>query len=321
MGYINELIEQCAVKGGSEGLDIGIDVLSQFGELTLLYAREFWKQDWERWSNSKGAPRHHFNDDAWYILLRAAARSSLEPWQKMQMLLYCSLDGTESIREAGIHAIGDMGGPLGSRLLRRIEKGERSPLGPPGHHRSAVRPGGLMAEPPTLAADVKLPTPVFLRKLRRRQDWGSEETPIEERAADLVKVMWKCEPHPESPFSVYVVNSDEDFQRVVIGMNGGRPSLTADSDYIALLPADLAAAGVEAVRCPGVTLCRLANALHHDIPAKDHKLLALCLRLLRENRQLIHLPKKRIKPLEERARTEGCMVVLESTGCKVRHCP
>jgi hypothetical protein len=127
MGYVNELIEQCAVKGGSEGLDIGIDVLSQFGELTLQYAREFWKKDWERWGERKGPARHHFNDDAWYILLRAAARSDLEPWQKMQMLLYCSMDGTESIREAGIHALGDMGGPLAARLLRRIEKGERSP--------------------------------------------------------------------------------------------------------------------------------------------------------------------------------------------------
>jgi hypothetical protein len=125
-GYINELIEQCAVRGGSEGLDIGIDVLSQFGELTIQYAREFWKKDWERWGEQKGTVRHHFNDDAWYMLLRAAARSDLEPWQKMQMLLYCSMDGTESIREAGIHALGDIGGSVAVQILRRIEKGEHS---------------------------------------------------------------------------------------------------------------------------------------------------------------------------------------------------
>lgn len=125
--YISELIDQCAVKGGSEGLDVAIDVLSHFGDLTIHYAREFWKKDCLRWSASNGAPRHHFNDDAWYILLRAAARSDLEPRQKLPMLLSCSLDGTESVREAGIHAIGDMGEELGSLLLRRIEKGERSP--------------------------------------------------------------------------------------------------------------------------------------------------------------------------------------------------
>ena len=112
-----------------------------------------------------------------------------------------------------------------------------------------------MAAPPTLAEDVKLPTPLFLRKLRRRQDWGDDETPLEQRAADLVKVMWRCEPHPESPFSVYLVHTDEDFQRVVIGMNGGRLSLTSDSDFIGLLPSDLEAVGVSAERSDGATLC------------------------------------------------------------------
>jgi|GEM_PF-2605925 len=126
MSFINELIEQCVVKGGSEGLDLCIDVLSQFGELTIQYAREFWKKDWERWTGKKGSARHHFNDDAWYILLRAAAQSDLEPWLKTQMLLYCALDGTESIREASIHALGDMGGPVATRLLRRIKQGESS---------------------------------------------------------------------------------------------------------------------------------------------------------------------------------------------------
>jgi hypothetical protein len=177
-----------------------------------------------------------------------------------------------------------------------------------------------MAEPPTLAADVRLPTPVFLRKLRRRQDWGSDQTPNAERAADLVKVMWKCEPHTESPFSVYLVNSDEDFQRVVIGMNGGRTSLTADSDFVAILPSDLEAVGICAQPTRGETLCSLTNALHHDIPAEDDQLLAICLRLLQQGRQSIHLPKNRIRPLEERAIAEGCLVVRESTGCKVQRC-
>ena len=177
-----------------------------------------------------------------------------------------------------------------------------------------------MAAPPTLAEDVRLPVPLFLRKLRRRQDWGSDETPLEERAADLVKVMWKCEPHPDSPFSVYLVRTDEDFQRVVIGMNGGRLSLTADSDFIGLLPGDLDAVGIGAERSEGATLCRLTNALHHDIPAEDDQLLALCKRLLEQGRRLIHVPKKSIKPLEERARAEGCLVIRESQECKADRC-
>ena len=127
MGYINELIDHCAVRGGPEGLDIGIDVLSQFGDMVLQYARDFWKSDVKRWGSGEDSHRHHYNDDAWYILLRSAARSDLDPWQKVQMLLYCSIDGPKSVREAGVHAFGDLGGPVAARLLRRLRESDRSP--------------------------------------------------------------------------------------------------------------------------------------------------------------------------------------------------
>jgi hypothetical protein len=127
MGYINELIDQCAMRGGSEGLDIGIDVLSQFGDLVLQYAREFWKKDVKRWGAVNDSHRHHFNDDAWYILLRSAARSDLEPRQKAQMLIYCSIEGSKSVREASVHAFGDMGGTVAARLLRQLSDSDKSP--------------------------------------------------------------------------------------------------------------------------------------------------------------------------------------------------
>lgn len=177
-----------------------------------------------------------------------------------------------------------------------------------------------MAEPPTLASAIGLPGPVFLRKLRRRADWGSNETPLEERAVDLVGAVWKCEPHPESPYSVYRVQTDEELQRVVIGMNGGRLSLTVDSDFIALLPDDLEAVGVRAERCDGVTLCRFTNALHYDLPAEDGQLLDLCRGLIRRGSTVIHLTKGMLKPLAERARSEGCLVTLDATKCRVERC-
>jgi len=177
-----------------------------------------------------------------------------------------------------------------------------------------------MAQAPTLAIAVNLQGPVFLRKLRRRADWGSSETPLEERAVDLVKVMWRCEPHPESPFSVYLVKTDEEFHKVVIGMNGGGLSLTADSNFIPILPSDLEAAGVNAEPCDGVTLCRLANSLHHDIRADDEQLLVISRRLLEQSREPIHLSKGMIKPLVEKAKAEGCLAVPESTACKVDRC-
>ncbi|WP_422932210.1 HEAT repeat domain-containing protein [Singulisphaera sp. PoT] len=127
IAYINELIDECAVKGGSDGLDIGIDVLSQFGEHVFQYAWEFLKKDYERWCDTQEVPRHHFNDDAWYILLRAAAQSDLEPWQKFHMVLYSLESGTESIQEASIRALGDIGGDGALDILRETLQGNPSP--------------------------------------------------------------------------------------------------------------------------------------------------------------------------------------------------
>jgi HEAT repeats len=126
MGYISELIDQCAVKGGCEGLDIGIDVLSHFGDLVLQYARAFWKKDAMRWGEQEGSYRHHFNDDAWYILLRAVALSDLDPGPKFAMLMYFSKEGPESVREACAHALGDLGGPASLQLLRHLQENDRS---------------------------------------------------------------------------------------------------------------------------------------------------------------------------------------------------
>lgn len=174
-----------------------------------------------------------------------------------------------------------------------------------------------MAEMPTLAGTVRLPAPVFLRKLRRKADWGSSETPLEQRAADVPQLVFKIDP---KPYSLFKVESDEELQRVVIGLNGGRPSLTCDSDFIAILPCELAAAGIYATRTAGDTLCRFANALHYDIPAEDSQLLALCRGLIGQGRQVIHFTKGMTRPLAAIAQTDSCLAVPDSPGCRLARC-
>src|SRR4051812_42928176 len=98
-----------------------------------------------------------------------------------------------------------------------------------------------MVEPPTLAGTIRLSGPVFLRKLRRRADWGDLETPLEQRAADAVRLVFRSDP---KPYSLFRVETDEELHRVVIGLNGGRPSLISDSDFIAVLPGELEAVGI-----------------------------------------------------------------------------
>jgi hypothetical protein len=123
-GYLDVLLEECVTKGGPEGLDIAIDTLTPFGSLVLSYARRFWQRDYERWED--GSTKHHINDDVWYVLLRSAARSNLESWDKIAMLNYCATDGTASIREAAIHALGDVGGVVSARLIRKITQRDPS---------------------------------------------------------------------------------------------------------------------------------------------------------------------------------------------------
>lgn len=174
-----------------------------------------------------------------------------------------------------------------------------------------------MAEMPTLAGTVRLPAPVFLRKLRRKADWGSSETLLELRAADIVQLVFKID---HKPYSLFRVESDEDLQKVVIGLNGGRPSLTCDSDFIAILPSELAAAGILATRTAGDTLCRFANALHYDIPAEDRQLLALCRGLIDRGRPVVHLTKGMTRPLAAIAQADGCLAVPDSSGCRLARC-
>jgi hypothetical protein len=175
-----------------------------------------------------------------------------------------------------------------------------------------------MLEPITLASTLRFSGPVFLRKLRRKADWGSLETPLEERVIEVQRLVFLCD--PKEPCSLYRVETDEELQRVVIGLNGGRPSLTIDSDFIAVLPTELDAVGIDAQQTPGRTLCRFANSLHFDIPASEPQVTELCRHLIVQRREVIHLSKGMIRPLVAQANADGCLVFTESPGCRVPRC-
>src|SRR5437763_14583240 len=104
-----------------------------------------------------------------------------------------------------------------------------------------------LPKPPSLADIVQPPGPVFLRKLDRRADWGDDETPPEERIADIVRLVF----HPNTyPYSVYLVQTDAELHRVIIGMNGGRLRLSSESYDIGLYPGYLDAVGIRVDHTP-----------------------------------------------------------------------
>jgi hypothetical protein len=175
-------------------------------------------------------------------------------------------------------------------------------------------------QPPRLADFVQPPTAVYLRKLDRKTDWGSDETPQQERVQDVVRLVF----HPDThPYSVYLVQSDEDLHRVIIGMNGGRQSLASESYFIALQPDDLDAVGLHAVHTPaeGTTRCRYANSLHYDICASEPEIVVLCLHLFRDGRRVRYISKGSTKLLIPAAEASGCYAaVKDSAGCRVDVC-
>jgi hypothetical protein len=175
-------------------------------------------------------------------------------------------------------------------------------------------------KPPSLSDIVQPPTPVYLRKLDRKADWGSEDVPPELRAEDVVRLVFHRHTHP---YSVYLVRSDEDLRRVIIGMNSGRQSLSSESYFIALYPDDLGVIGLRADHTPeeGATACKVANSLHHDIVAYESEIAALCVHLFRDGRRVQYFSKGRTKLLIPEAEAIGCYAaVRDSTGCLIDAC-
>ena len=174
-----------------------------------------------------------------------------------------------------------------------------------------------MVDTITLSNNLGVSEPLFLRKLRRKADWGDATTLLELRLSEVTPLVF---PPNSSPHSIFLVQTDEEFRQVILGLNSGRASLTSDLDFIVVLPRELESAGISARRTPGTTRCRPANSLHFDIVGTGDQLTDICRNLLVENRGIVHLTKGKIRGLVEKAREIGCLVIEDSTSCRLIQC-
>jgi hypothetical protein len=118
--YIAELVALCVQAGGAYGLNAGIDVLALVGNPLLDYVARFLRAEASRWGAGNVAADP--NDDGWYILARAAARlAGVSEGLKLAYLLP-GMEGTPSVREATVHALGDLGTPGAGEFLREALK-------------------------------------------------------------------------------------------------------------------------------------------------------------------------------------------------------
>jgi hypothetical protein len=109
------LLDLCIHKGGPDGLDVAIDVLSQVPDLLSKYIFSFVKQDAKNW---KQIPlKSRASDDVWYVLARAIAQSGFEPDFLKLPIILLGQRGTWSMRDGTLRALADLGGPIARKTV------------------------------------------------------------------------------------------------------------------------------------------------------------------------------------------------------------
>lgn len=172
---------------------------------------------------------------------------------------------------------------------------------------------------PTVAGTLGVAGPVYIRKLRRRGDWGyADDANQPQRVRDAVDKVFFSTTNPH--VSLYLIESDDDLRRVALGLNAGRDSLKEAICFVALLPDELSQCGISAMPTPGTLTCPAANRLHHDTTPTVEQLTQLCDLAMKNGRDVGHCSKGMMNDVIDRAKSEKCLLVDASGPCTVGSC-
>lgn len=120
---IDVFLDICTTTGGPDGLDIAIDVLSDAGDLVLIYAWDFLQRDLLNWSPASDRA-YEPNDGYWYVLLRAVARAAISEEDRLGFIACCCGAESRGIREGVVEGLRDLGTPAANYRLRQIAEGD-----------------------------------------------------------------------------------------------------------------------------------------------------------------------------------------------------
>lgn len=121
---IDELLQVCTAEGGSDGLDVAIDILSKLGSQTLEYARNYLIRDLRNWGPSSDRA-YEPNDDYWYILLCAVGRSQVSEADRFRFITCCSNATSRGIREGVVVGLRELGTEAAKKRLRHYASDDR----------------------------------------------------------------------------------------------------------------------------------------------------------------------------------------------------
>lgn len=171
---------------------------------------------------------------------------------------------------------------------------------------------------PTIAGTLQVSEPAYVRKLRRKTDWGTDEDEQNARVRDAVEKLFRSQAEPE--ISMYLISTDEDLRRVALGLNAGRSSLKETVAFVAFLPQELSDLGIQITQTPGDLPCAYANNLHHDMTGTDAQLEKLCKTAIEKARAVGNCTKGMMKDVIDEATKEKCRTVIQEDHCLAEGC-
>ena len=124
---IDELLDLCTSAGGTDRLDVAIDVLAATEMLVLQYAWEYLIRDVQRRSPDRNRA-YQPNDDYWYILLRAVGRCGAPVEERVRFILMCSGAATRGVLEGVVEALSDTHTTESRRKLGQLSANHTDPF-------------------------------------------------------------------------------------------------------------------------------------------------------------------------------------------------
>lgn len=116
---IDQMLHVFVSEGGPDGLDNAIDVLAKTGSVVLEYAWDYLQRDLKLWQPTSERA-YQPNDDSWFVLLRAVARSETPERDRLRLITCCAHARSRGIREGVVEALRDLNTPAALIRLRKF---------------------------------------------------------------------------------------------------------------------------------------------------------------------------------------------------------